>query len=317
VIARHQPAESSVSFDGQAADFDLRAGLPAGIAQKIAAAVAELVPAENGRSPVVLDLGAGTGLIGEHLARVRRLRYLGMDVSGPMLASFRRKLGAGARDALVRDALVRADAAVRWPIASGGVDLVFLSRAAHLLPPALLVEETLRVACPQGACVVFGGVKSEPGSLRAVLRRQMRKFLAEHGEVEGRDAGAAHQRIAATPAERGGEILPVERIAATLAERGGEILPVATAASWAVVERAKDALAAWRAKPGLGGRAVTPAIQDEVLRRLEDWCRERYGSLEVTRDATERYELAAIRLPKSTDWNPGGEECNKGCQASC
>lgn len=285
-MARRQPAASSVSFDGQAADFDLRAGLPAGVAQRIAAAVAELVPAGNGRRGLVLDLGAGTGLIGEHLARVWRLRYLGMDVSGPMLAGFRRKLGAGAGGALVR-----ADAAARWPIASRGVNLVFLSRAAHLLPPAVLVEETLRVARPEGAWVVFGGVRSEPGSLRAVLRRQMRKLLAEYGEVEGRDASAAQHRIAAA-----------------LTERGGEILPVRTAASWAVVERARDALAAWRAKPGLGGRAVTPAIQDEVLRRLEDWSRERYGSLDVARDATERYELAAIRLPKSTDRNRGAEE---------
>jgi SAM-dependent methyltransferase len=273
------PSTLTVSFDGQAVDFDLRAGLPAGAAPRIAAAVAELAPAGSG---VILDVGAGTGQLGEHLARGRS-RYLGMDISGPMLAVFRRKLGAGG-------ALVRADAGAPWPIASGRVELVFLSRAAHLLPPAVLVEESLRVASPEGALIVFGGVRSEPESLRAVLRREMRRLLADHG-VEARRADDSR-----------------ERLAGALAERGGEILPVRTAASWPVVHRAGDALASWRAKSGLGGRAVTPEVQDSVLRRLEDWIRERFGSLDVARDATERYELVAVRLPKRSDRNTGESE---------
>jgi len=268
---RTPSSSSTVSFDGQALDFDLRAGLPAGIAQRVAAALAELAPEGSG---AILDLGAGTGQIGEHLAGGRS-RYLGMDVSGPMLAVFRRKLGARAHGALVR-----ADGSVPWPIASGRVKLLFSSRAAHLLPPAVLVEEALRVASPEGALVVFGSVRSEPDSLRAVVRREMRRLLAEHG-VEARRAGDSQGRLAAA-----------------LAERGGEVLPVRTAASWTVVHRAADALAAWRAKSGLGGRAVTPEVQERVLGRLEDWIRERYGSLDVARDAKESYELAAVRLPE-------------------
>jgi len=276
----------TVSFDPQAVDFDLRAGLPSGVARRIAAAVAELAPAPSG---MVLDLGAGTGQIGQHLAGMSgahgRSRYLGLDVSGPMLAVFRRKLGPGAAGA--RGGLLRADAAVGWPIASGRVDLVFLSRAAHLLPLAVLVEETLRVASPEGALAVFGGVRSRPESLRVVLRREMRRLLVERG-IEGRSAGEAQRRIAGA-----------------LAARGGEVLPVRTAASWGVVERAGDVLAAWRAKSGLGGRPVTPEVQDGVLRRLEDWVRERYGSLDATRDAIECYDLAAVRLPKRTGKDMG------------
>ncbi len=268
---------SAVSFDGQALDFDQRAGLPEGVAPQIAAALAELVPPGSG---VILDVGAGTGQIGEHLVRVRgarrQSRYVGMDVSGPMLAVFRRKLGTGV-------ALVRADAGAPWPIASGGVKLVFLSRAAHLLPPAVLVEETLRVASPEGALAVFGGVRSDPESLRALLRREMRRLLAEHG-VEARRANDSQHRLAED-----------------LAARGGEVLPVQAASSWSVVHRAGDSLAAWRAKSGLGGRAVSPEVQERVLSSLEDWIRERYGSLDVARDATERYELAAVRLPKLSD----------------
>lgn len=266
----------AVSFDRQAADFDRRAGLPAGAARQVAEAVAEMAPAANG---VVLDLGAGTGQIGEHLARLvearGRSRYLGFDLSGPMLAVFRRKLGGAGRSALVR-----ADASVRWPIASGTVGLVFSSRAAHLLPLEVLVAETSRVASPEGGVAVLGGVRSEPGSLRAVLRREMRRLLAEHGEVEARRAGAFRRTLAEA-----------------LAARGAAILPVRTAASWTVVERAADALAAWRAKAGLGGRRVPAEVQEKVLRRLEEWIREHYGSVDVAREATERYELAAVRLP--------------------
>ena len=274
----------TVSFDRQAVDFDLRAGLDADVARRIAAAVAELAPARG----ALLDLGAGTGQFGEHLVRARGrrgrrgpCRYLGMDLSAAMLAVFRRKLGAGGGGALVQ-----ADAAVPWPLATGSVGLVFVSRAAHLLPPATLVAETLRVAAPEGGVAVFGGVRSPAGSLRAVLRRQMRRLLAEHG-FEGRDASAVQRRLTAA-----------------LAKQGGEVLPVRTAASWQVVHRAGDALAAWRAKPGLGGRAVTPQVQGAVLRGLESWIRKRYGGLDVSRHAVEHYELAAVRLPRHPDTEP-------------
>ena len=81
-------AAPKVTFDAQAADFDRRAGLPAGAARRIAAAVMELAPAGRG---VLLDLGAGTGQIGEHLSRgARGTGYVGLDLSGPMLDVFRR-----------------------------------------------------------------------------------------------------------------------------------------------------------------------------------------------------------------------------------
>lgn len=265
-----------VSFDRQADDFDERAGLPDSVARRIAAAVVELAPAGSG---ALLDLGAGTGQVGEHLAGPWRgraqSRYLAIDISYPMLSVFREKLGpTGA------GALVQADAATTWPIAGGRAGLVFLSRAAHLLPLEVLVDETFRVASPEGALAVFGGVRRDPESLRAVVRREMHRLLAEHG-FEGRSSRAFQRRIADA-----------------LAERGGEVLPARTAASWTVVHRARDSLAGWRSKEGLAGRSVPPEIQERVLGRLEGWIRERYGGLDVEREATDRFELTAIRLPE-------------------
>jgi hypothetical protein len=135
-----------------------------------------------------------------------------------MLAVFRRNFGAGARRALVR-----ADAAAPWPLAGGRVKVVFVSRAAHLLPLALLVEETLRVASPRGALFVLGGVESDPESLRAVLRRQMRRLLAEHGVVPWR---AGQRGNAGALAERGGKVLPSRRArcAASVRSTGREVV---------------------------------------------------------------------------------------------
>ena len=291
----------AVSFDGQAVDFDRRAGLPAEVGPRIAEALAALAPEGDG---VVVDLGAGTGQVGMHLvARHRvardparrqlagsRCHYLGIDVSAGMLAVFRRQLAARSWPAAAPAAsLVRADAGSTWPLAAGRAKLVFVSRAAHLLPAAVLVEETLRVASPRGALFVLGGVESEPGSLRAVLRAEMRRLLAEHG-VEARRAGAARHALAAA-----------------LEARGGEVLPPVTAASWPTVHRAGAAIAAWRAKPGLGGHAVSPAVQEAVLGRLEAWVRERYGGLEAEEEATERYRLAAVRLPRRPS-TKGGDD---------
>jgi SAM-dependent methyltransferase len=283
-------AARRVSFDGQAVDFDRRAGLPAAAARRIAGALIELLPPRG----VLLDLGAGTGQIGEHLARtVPRTGavYVAIDLSAPMLSVFRNKLGAVAPGPSAVAALVRADAATPWPIAGGSIDLVFSSRAAHLLPPEVLVRELSRVARPAGAVAVFGGVRSDPDSLRAVLRREMRRLLAEEG-VMARQAGASRRRLAAA-----------------LEEVGWEALPARTVASWPVVHRGGDSLAAWRAKPGLGGRAIPPELQERVLGRLEDWIRQHHGGLDVECPATERYELAVVRRARRsiTDTTTGGE----------
>jgi SAM-dependent methyltransferase len=237
----------------------------------VAHTLADLVPAGGG---LVLDLGAGTGRIGARLAAAG-LGYVGLDLSLSMLGAFRARLKRGRQ----RGLLVQADADRPWPIASGTVQAIFASRAAHRLAEEHVVAEILRVADSRVAIFLLGRVQREPECWRAELRREMRRLLAEHG-VEGRSGEQNRQRLIAR-----------------LERAGGEALPARVVASWRVRERPADALAGWRGQTGLAGTAVEPGVRQEVLERLEAWAMERWGELEISRDATDAYELVAIRIP--------------------
>lgn len=289
-------------FEGQADGFDRRAGLPAEAAARVARAVAEAARAfleqrsdAPGSPGLLLEIGAGTGVIGADLAGLVP-RYLGMDLSGAMLRRFRGKLSEGGpnQGGAGRVLLVRADADAGWPLPSGRsvrrgpggedgrtirVGALFLSRAAHLLAPEHLMAEILRVADPRGAVLVLGGVHREPGTLRSRLRRQMWRLLADRG-VEGRSRDRSH-----------------ELLASRVEAEGGRGATPRTAATWERTERPAEALAAWRSKPGLAGRKVPPALQQEVLDRLEAWARAEWGDLRRPHTSTERYELTVLRLP--------------------
>src|SRR5262245_26686959 len=125
-------------FDDQADDFTERAGLPADAAASVARTIRELV--EPRRSDVILDVGAGTGEIGSELSKLA-VRYVGVDVSRPMLSTFRSR-------ATGRLMLIHADADRDWPLRSRTVRAILCSRSAHLLAAEHLVAESARVACP-------------------------------------------------------------------------------------------------------------------------------------------------------------------------
>jgi hypothetical protein len=77
------------AFDSQAATFDQRAGLSEPHCQAIAQAVLRLAEARHG--DLVFEVGAGTGILGTWFVR-SALRYVGLDLSQRMLASFHRRL---------------------------------------------------------------------------------------------------------------------------------------------------------------------------------------------------------------------------------
>ena len=256
---------SATSFDAQAAEFDLRAGLTDETGRAAAAAVVALAGARPG--DLLLEVGAGTGLVGRWLLE-HPVRYLGLDVSRPMLEAFHhRRAGAP---------LIQADAARPWPLPDGAARAVFGSRALHLLLEEHVVGELFRVGGAGAACVV-GWVERPPESVKGRFAREMRRRLRERGYA---------------PRSAGGR-----RLLEALRARGARELPRTVAASWPAFHSPRRALADWRSKDGLGGIVLPPGVQEEVLRELEEWAAAELGGLDAEHEVEESYVLEGARLP--------------------
>jgi ubiquinone/menaquinone biosynthesis C-methylase UbiE len=261
---------SPTPFDAQAAEFDRRVGLPEADCRAIAAAVLDLGGA--GAGDRVIEIGAGTGLIGAWMAsHPARVRYLGLDLSRGMLEVFRRRTGAGPAR------LVQADGARTWPLADGSTRLVFSSRAIHLLPLAHVVDELFRVGVAGGAACVLGWVERAPESVKARMSREMQRRLRERGFAP-RTAGS-------------------RRLMEACRARGAVELPRRVVRRWTVRQTPAASIAQWRSKPGIGGIVLPPGVQEEVLGELEAWARGELGGLSAGRESEEAFVLEGVRLP--------------------
>lgn len=269
------PDGPGASFDALAEAFDRRRGLPPGIAGEVARAVLALLP-KGTAGGCLLELGAGTGEIGHHLA-AGPVPYLGLDRSMGMLRRFVRRLPVAPAGRLVVADLDRT-----WPLATSSVDLVFASRTAHRLSPDTSVREVWRTARP-GARLVLGRIRRPADSPGAVLRRRLREGMAEES-FPGRDARAARQDL-------------LDRLAA----RGALASPPRTATRWQSRETPAQTLAKWREKirgeaPELAGRPVPGPHAAALLDRLEEWARERFGDLDAPHGVETTYELTVLDL---------------------
>ncbi|MFO0984135.1 MAG: class I SAM-dependent methyltransferase [Planctomycetota bacterium] len=255
-------------FDQQAQDYPERAGLPHAAAAAVARALLEQVAALAGDT--LLDVGAGTGEIG-HALIARRVRYIGLDVSLPMLRTFARTPG--------RYLLVQADANQDWPVKTGAARLIFCSRSAHLLHTEHLVAEARRVGARGGAHLVIGRIDRPAASLQAEMRQKMRALL-QGLTTRGRNKEDV-----------------IARIVAITTAAGGKRLEPCIAARLTATHSPARALQSWRRKPGLAGIEIEPALKERVLTELTTWARQTYGDLDATRTSDEQYVLETIRLP--------------------
>lgn len=129
-----------LDYDVEAARYDAtRGGVPRAVAA--ARAVLALVPA---RARTLLDVGCGTGLVTERLARPG-LRVFGVDAAAGMVRTAAGRVGGG---------VVVQGNCHRLPFADESLDAVSAVWLLHLLPDALtVVAECARVLRPGGVFV--------------------------------------------------------------------------------------------------------------------------------------------------------------------
>jgi ubiquinone/menaquinone biosynthesis C-methylase UbiE len=260
-----------ICFDSQAASFDQRAGLPEQHCQAIAQAVLRLSAAIPG--DLLLEVGAGTGMIGTWLARPP-LRYIGVDLSRRMLAAFQRRLAVPSHLPF----LLQAEGNHPWPLANGAIRVIFSSRALHLLDLAHVVDESFRVAQSDGASLIIGRIQRQPGSLSTLLQQAMQRLLRQQGYAS--HAGEQRQR----------------QLLAAFTQRGGTVLDPVVVVRWTVTRTPWQSIEAWQSKPGLAGLDVHPVVQRAILDELRSWAQSTFGDLHCQVTCEEAYVLQGIGL---------------------
>lgn len=264
---RNQPAP----FDTQADTYDRRVGWPEQDCQAIGRAVLALAQAQPG--DLILEMGAGTGMLGTWLA-LPSLHYTGLDLSRGMLAAFQRRLSAHSS----RPLLLQADGNAPWPLADASVRVIFSSRALHLLDLAHVVRESWRVARPDGAVVVMGRMQRQEDSVAAMMQRAMQRLLRQYG-FPGR-RGGQHQR----------------QLMAAYCHRGATALKPVAAARRIVTRTPWQSIEAWHTKPGLGGIDPPPDVKHAILLDLCSWATATFGDLRQAVTSEETYVLQGVRL---------------------
>ncbi len=258
------------SFDEQANNYDARTGLPAAVCRATVEAAIALAQADQ--EDLAVEVGAGTGQIGEAFVR-SGLRYVGCDISKPMLEVFQRRLSPPAHDFL----LVRSDAGQDWPVARETARIIFSARAIHLLSSEHIVQEVWRVA-QHGGVFLIGRVERPIDSLKARLREHMRRRMRELG-LAPRDAGEHLRRLLGALRGRG----------------AGSIEPL-TVATWISGGRPIDVINSWTAKSGLGGVDTPLSIKNKILDDVKSWAEDKFGGLDKSFRWKECFTLYGVRI---------------------
>jgi ubiquinone/menaquinone biosynthesis C-methylase UbiE len=268
---RAREAEHSAStFDNQAPHYDARVGLPESVAAAVASEIVTCAGLQG--DDLVLELGAGTGEIGTHLARLP-VRYVGVDNSEPMLQLFRHKLGSWPASLLL------ADAGQRWPLDDYAAAVVFASRVIHLLDAAHVARETARV-CRPGGWLMLGRVLRDDGGVKERLRRHRLELLRQAGvgSLRGREGAG--------------------RVIEQCLQAGGLSMGRRVVAEWSEATTPAEVIAGWASLTRMGSVAIDPAMHQEILAQLRVWARQEIGALDQPEASRERYAVDLVRFPE-------------------
>jgi len=262
-------------FNAQEAEiFDDRAGLSEATVKDIVNGIVDIVKPTP--STTLLEVGAGTGLIGSHLIGLPS-KYIGFDYSEPMLEIFRSRTPSDAAEYT----LTQGDGEKTWPVEDGTVDAVFGSRVLHLLDVEHVASELFRVAADTGATLMVGLVHRDNESPKNKMREKMRSLLAKR-EKTSRD----WKRLNA-------ELFEVCR------KRGAEILKTRLVSEWRTVYNPNQSIESWENKEGLAGADVTEEVKKRVLEELREWANDYFDDMYETVDFSETYHLHSLKLPGS------------------
>lgn len=263
-----------MDFDDQADTYDQRVGMPERHCRAIARSV--LATAEAKPGDLIVEIGAGTGMIGIWLAQ-HNSRYIGLDLSRRMLERFRLRLAcAGER------LLLQADCSRPWPLADATAKVIFASRALHLLDSRHVTRECLRLACRDGARLIIGRFERPKDSLAARMRHEMQARLRQCG-FKAKQGERSHRQLMDSCQRHGAEIL--DDVVA--------IRRKVRRAPWHLI-------ADWQEKPGLAGIDLPDDVKRPILADLRTWANAAFGGLRREFEWEEAYLVQGIRL------RPGG-----------
>jgi len=253
------------AYDAAAPVFDRHRALPAGAPQAIRAAI---LAALEVASPRLLDLGAGTGRIGEPFVAAGD-DYVAIDLSFGMLREFARR----GRHDLPFPRLAQADGR-RLPFPDAAFDAVLLIQVFGGMPGwRNVITEARRVLRPRGALVTGRSVAPADG-IDAQMKRHLGAILVDMGV----DAGATNVRD------------DVHRFLQSQAQIGSSIV----AGSWNAERTARAFLD--RHAGGARFSLLPEPIKTEAMRRLAAWAATTYGSLDTIFSEPHAFELKIFKF---------------------
>jgi len=252
-------------YDAAAPAFDRHRALPDGVPQAIRSAI---LAAAEVASPRLLDLGAGTGRIGEPFVAAGD-DYVAVDLSLGMLREF----ACRGRHDLPLPRLAQADGQ-RLPFPDATFDAVMLIQVfGGMRGWRHVIAEARRVLRPRGVLVTGRSVAQADG-IDAQMKRRLGALLADLGV----DADTTNARD------------DVHRALESQAQTGTSVV----AWSWNAERTARAFLD--RHAGGARFALLPEPVKTEAMRRLAGWAMATFGSLDRVFSEPHAFELTMFKF---------------------